>query len=187
MDIIIPILIAAVIIAVLVIVTYNRLVALKQERNNAFADIDVQLRLRYDLIPNLVETVKAFAAHEAKIFEKVTEMRAKAMNTGTINEKIQAETQLNRSLMELYAVAENYPQLKSNENFGKLQLELSDIENKVAAARRFFNNATGELNTAIKQFPAIIFADWFGFTPEQFFDVGEEERKKIEEPVKVSF
>jgi LemA protein len=174
--------------ALFLIMLYNRLVALKNNRVNAFADIDVQLKLRYDLIPNLVNTVKGYAAHEKGVFEKVTEMRAKAMNTGnvSIGEKIGAEQALSGALMNLMAVAENYPQLKADQNFLSLQQELSDIENKIAAARRFFNNATNELNTSVKQFPAVLFAGMFGFKEEAFFYLGAE-REQVSKTPTVNF
>lgn len=158
------------------ITIYNRLVALKNNRINAFADIDVQLKLRYDLIPNLVNTVKGYAAHEKGVFENVTQARASAINTSgaNINDKIASEQKLSAALMNLMAVAENYPQLKADQNFLSLQQELSDIENKIAAARRFFNSATNELNTAVRQFPAVLFAGMFGFREEPSFDLGAE-------------
>lgn len=169
------------------IMMYNRLVALRQRRGNAFADIDVQLKLRYDLVPNLVESVKGYATHERQLLENVTAARAKAMNTGgTGAERAVAEGAFGAAITQLLAVAENYPDLKANTNFLQLQSELSDIENKIAAARRFFNNATNEYNTAVEQFPAVLIANMFHFQKEAFFDVGEE-RKKLDEPVRVSF
>ncbi len=187
MDALFYIFIVSLLAGLYVVVVYNRLVALRQTRGNAFADIEVQLKLRYDLIPNLVETVKGYAAHEKSLFEQVTNARSKAMGAQGVNDKIEAETGLNRALMNLLAVAENYPDLKANENFGKLQAELSDIENKVAAARRFFNNATAEYNTMVRQFPAVLFAGKLGFSEERLFEVSEEEKKKIDQPAKVSF
>ena len=175
----------AIIIAFLAML-YNRLVALRQTTKNAFADIDVQMKQRYDLIPNLVETVKGYAAHESGIFEKVTEARAKAMKASTLSEKGEAEAALSGSLMQLMAVAENYPDLKANLNFQQLQSELSDLENKLAAARRFFNNAVTEYNTAIQQFPAVIIARMFGFVETGMFDLGAE-RSTMDAPPKVSF
>lgn len=174
------------VIAFFGIVIYNRLVALAQNRKNAFADIDVQLKLRYDLVPNLVNTVKGYASHEKELFEKVTEMRAKAMNTSQIGDRAAAEGALSGALMQLMAVAENYPDLKANQNFLSLQSELADIENKIAAARRFFNNATSELNTAVQQFPAVLFAGALGFKQEEFFDLGEE-RKQLSQAPNVTF
>jgi LemA protein len=165
---------------------YNRLVALRQTTKNAFADIDVQMKQRYDLIPNLVETVKGYATHESGIFEKVTEARANAMKASTLSEKGAAESALSGALVQLMAVAENYPDLKANMNFQQLQTELGDLENKLAAARRFFNNAVTEYNTAIQQFPAVIIARMFGFTETGMFDLGAE-RTTMEAPPKVSF
>jgi len=174
-------------IALLVIVLYNRLVALRQGRKNAFADIDVQLKQRYDLIPNLVETVKGYAKHEQQVLQNVTESRSRAMSAGGgIDQRAKAEQALGGALMNLLAVAENYPDLKANSNFQQLQAELSDIENKLAAARRYFNNATNEYNTAVEQFPAVLIAKMFGFSQEGFFDLGEE-RATVQQAPKVSF
>lgn len=161
-------------IVVVLIVLYNRIVALRQARQNAFADVDVQLKQRYDLIPNLVEAVKGYAAHESGVLDNVTQARAAAMSANSIPGKIQAEASLDRALMNLRAVAENYPDLKASGNFSQLQSELADVENKIAAARRFFNNATNEYNTAIQQFPAVFIARMFGFRQETFFDLGAE-------------
>ena len=165
---------------------YNRLVALRQTTRNAFADIDVQMKQRHDLIPNLVETVKGYAAHESGIFTKVTEARASAMKASTPAEKGAAEAALTGALVQLMAVAENYPDLKANQNFMQLQSDLSDLENKLAAARRFFNNAVTEYNTAIEQFPAVFIARIFAFAPATMFDLGEQ-RATMDAPPKVSF
>lgn len=165
---------------------YNRLVALRQVTKNAFADIDVQMKQRHDLIPNLVETVKGYAAHENEVFTKVTEARASAMRAGSMGEKGAAEGLLSSALVNLMAVAENYPELKANENFKQLQVELGDLENKIAAARRFFNNAVAEYNTAIEQFPAVLIAGMFGFKAAEMFDLGEA-RETVETAPKVSF
>jgi LemA protein len=173
-------------LAVFLIILYNRLVALRQSRNNAFADIDVQLKLRYDLVPNLVNTVKGYATHEKTVFEEITAARARVGSAQQVNDKIAAEGELTGALGRLFAVAENYPDLKANQNFIQLQSELSDIENKIAAARRFFNNATNEINTAIQQFPANLFAGSFGFKEEPFFDLGAD-RATTEKPVHVKF
>ncbi len=171
-----------------IIVIYNRLVALRQNRENAYADIDVQLKQRFDLIPNLVETVKGYAAHEKEVFEEVTKMRAKVQGAGSDKgERLNAEQQLGKAMINVAAVAENYPELKADQNFQKLMAELSDIENKIAAARRFFNNATSELNTAIEQFPANLIAGRFGFTKEEFYEVDEAERKVMEQAPDVKF
>ncbi len=174
-------------IVVLVIVLYNRLVALRQSCRNAFADIDVQLKQRTDLIPNLVETVKGYAGHEKGVLENVTSARARVMGANSPGERIAAENALTGALANLYAVSENYPDLKANQNFLSLQSELSDLENKIAAARRFMNNATNEYNTAIEQFPAVFIARMFAFTPGEFWQVSEGERAQIAAPPSVKF
>ncbi len=177
--------IGAVIAAVAVI--YNRLVALRQNRNNAFADIDVQLRQRFDLIPNLVETVKGYAAHEKNVFEEVTKMRANVSDADTPEARLNAEKALGKAMLNVMAVAENYPELKADQNFQQLMAELADIENKLAAARRFFNNATSEYNTAVEQFPANLLAKRFGFEKGEFYEVEEEDRETMEKAPDVSF
>ncbi|MDE2337555.1 MAG: LemA family protein [Alphaproteobacteria bacterium] len=166
---------------------YNRIVLLVQARKTALADIDVQLKQRHDLIPNLVETVKGFASHEKEVFEKVTEARASAMQAGPVAARAKAEGALGAAMMNLMGVAENYPQLKADANFRQLQSDLSDIENKIAAARRFFNNATQEYNTAIKQFPAVLLAGAAGFHEESFFEVDESEKQAVKDAPQVSF
>jgi len=165
---------------------YNRLVSLRNRRENAFADIDVQLRQRHDLVPQLVETVKGYAAHEKELLMRVTEARTAAMKAGTIDEKIAAENLLAGSLQGLKIAVENYPDLKANQNFLRLQEELGDVENKLAAARRFFNAATTEYNTAAETFPSNMIAGSFGFKRETLFGLGEN-RQQMEEPPKVSF
>jgi LemA protein len=152
---------------------YNRLVGLRQNANQAFADIDVQLKQRQDLIPNLVETVKGYAAHERGTLEAVTNARAAAAAAPTVEDRVQAENVLTGALRQLFAVAEAYPDLKANANFMQLQGELGDIENKLAAARRFFNNAVSEYNASIQQFPAVLLAGPMGFAARPFFDLGE--------------
>lgn len=169
------------------ITLYNRFIALQQTRNNAFADIDVQLQQRYDLIPNLIETVKGYAKHEQETLENVTNARAHVGSAKGQKERIAAEGALSGALLNLFAVAENYPDLKADQNFRELQSELSDIENKIAAARRFFNNATSELNTAVSQFPGNIVAGMFGFSQEPFFEIGDEERETMTKPPEVKF
>jgi LemA protein len=181
------ILIALALIALFVMFSFNRLVALRQAWKRAFADIDVQLKQRHDLIPNLVETVKGYAAHESGVFTQVTEARANAMRATSVGEKSAAEGILSGALGNLMAVAENYPQLKANQNFQQLQDELADLENKIAAARRFLNNAVAEYNTAIQQFPAALFAGPFGFAPAQMFELDAAEKAETKEPPKVSF
>ena len=166
------ILVIVVALGVMLVGTYNRLVGLRQRANQAFADIDVQLQQRHDLIPNLVETVKGYATHEKGTLEAVTAARAAATTAGTVEQKVQAENALTGALRQLLAVAEAYPDLKANQNFLQLQGELGDVENKLAAARRFFNSAVSEFNAAIQQFPAVLLAGAMGFTERTFFDVG---------------
>ena len=173
--------------AIFAVFTYNRLVSLRQAWKQAFADIDVQLKQRHDLIPNLVETVKGYAAHESGVFTAVTQARASAMRASSLPEKAAAESALTGALGNLMAVAENYPQLKANENFRQLQDELTDIENKIAAARRFLNNAVAEYNAAIQQFPAVLFAGAMGFKEAAMFELDTAERAEDNAPPKVSF
>jgi LemA protein len=165
---------------------YNSLVRLRNTRQNAFADIDVQLKQRHDLIPQLVETVKGYATHEKELLLKITQARTAAMGATTIDEKIKTETQLSVALQGLKISVEAYPDLKANQNFLQLQEELSDIENKLAAARRYFNAATTEYNTGIETFPSNMIANSFGFLRETLFDLGQE-RVSFEEPPKISF
>jgi LemA protein len=181
------VLIAVVVIAVFFIAVYNRLVALRQAYKNAYADIDVQLKQRHDLVPNLVETVKGYAAHESGVLQKVTEARASAMRATSTQERGQAEGMLTAALGQLFAVAESYPQLKANENFRQLQSELEDLENKIAAARRFLNNAVAEYNTHIEQFPAVLLAGPLGFAQAEMFALDAAEKAAASEPPKVSF
>ena len=182
------IVIAVVVLLILgVIGIYNNLVTLRNNRENAFANIDVQLKQRYDLIPQLVATVKGYAAHEKEVFEKVTEARTAAMNATTINDKIAAENQLTNAMLNLRAVAEAYPDLKANQNFLQLQNEISDVENKLAAVRRYFNSATKELNSGVQKFPAVLFAGMFGFHKEPLFDVGEAERIVLDKAPEIKF
>lgn len=165
---------------------YNGLVAMRQRTNQAFADIDVQLKQRSDLIPNLVETVKGYAAHERGTLEAVVNARNAALAAPGIEQKVAAENMLSGALRQLFALSESYPDLKANQNFQQLQAELSDIENKLAASRRFFNNAVQEYNTGIEQFPAALFAGMFGFTHRTFFDVGDA-RPQLEQAPSVKF
>jgi len=170
-----------------VISLYNRLVNLRNRRQNAFADIDVQLRQRHDLVPQLVETVKGYAGHEKEVLTKITEARSAAISAKNIDDKIVAEQQLSSALAGLKVQVEAYPDLKANQNFLQLQEELSDIENKLAASRRFFNGATTEYNTAVETFPSNLIANNFGFKREILFDLGTEGRKTMEEPPQVKF
>ena len=165
---------------------YNGLVAMRQRVDQSFADIDVQLRQRHDLIPNLVETVKGYATHERGTLEAVVQARNSAIAAPGVEQKVAAENMLTGALRQLFALSENYPDLKANANFQQLQAELSDIENKLAAARRFFNNAVQEYNTGIEQFPAVLFATSFGFHRRTFFDVGEQ-RATLEQAPSVKF
>jgi LemA protein len=168
------------------IVIYNGLVAMRQRVNQSFADIDVQLKLRHDLIPNLIETVKGYASHERGTLEAVVQARNAALTAQGPAQVAAAENMLTGALRGLLALSEAYPDLKANANFQQLQTELSDIENKIAAARRFFNNAVQEYNTGIQQFPAALFAGSMGFTPQVFFDLGET-RTQLEQPPQVKF
>ena len=176
-----------VLIVIWVISLYNGLVRLRNRRQNAFADIDVQLRQRHDLIPQLVDTVKGYATHEKDLLLKITEARTAAMNATSIDGKIVAEQQLSAALQGLKVQVEAYPDLKANQNFLQLQEELSDIENKLAASRRFFNGATTEYNNAVESFPSNLIAKNFGFNREIMFDLGTDNRKQMEEPPKIQF
>ena len=175
-----------VVIVIWVISVYNSLVAMRQRTNQAFADIDVQLKQRHDLIPNLVETVKGYAAHERGTLEAVIQARNAAMAAPGVEQKVAAENVLSGALRQLFALSESYPDLKANQNFQQLQSELSDIENKLAASRRFFNSAVQEYNTGIQQFPAALFAGIFGFSQRPFFDLGEN-RTQLEQAPNVKF
>ncbi len=176
-----------VILAIWCVSIYNNLVRMRNNRENAFANIDVQLKQRHDLIPQLVATVKGYAAHEKEVLENVTAARAAAMGATTINDKIQAENQLTSALAGLKVSLEAYPDLKANQNFLQLQGEISDIENKLAATRRFFNSATKELNNAVQTFPSNIFANMFGFHTEPMFEVPKEERATYDKTPEISF
>ncbi len=176
-----------VLIALWAVSLYNGLVRLRNRRENAFADIDVQLRQRHDLVPQLVETVKGYAGHEKELLLKITEARSAAMGAKTIDDKIVAEQQLTSALQGLKVQVEAYPDLKANQNFLQLQEELSDIENKLAASRRFFNAATTEYNTSVEAFPGNLIAKNFGFKREIMFDLGTDGRKTMEEPPSIKF
>jgi LemA protein len=174
------------VIVVWAISIYNSLVAMRQRTNQAFADIDVQLKQRHDLVPNLVETVKGYATHERGTLEAVVQARNAAIAAPGVEQKVAAENVLTGALRQLFALSESYPDLKANANFQQLQRDLSDIENKLAAARRFFNNAVQEYNTGIQQFPASLFAGVFGFTQRTFFDLGET-RAQLDQAPSVKF
>jgi len=165
---------------------YNGLVAMRQRVNQSFADIDVQLKQRHDLIPNLVETVKGYATHERGTLEAVVQARNAAVAAPGVEQKVAAENMLSGALRQLFALSEAYPDLKANQNFQQLQAEITYIENKLAASRRFFNNAVQEYNTGIQQFPAALFAGVFGFSQRQFFDVGPD-RAQLDQAPAVKF
>ncbi len=178
---------AAVVLVLWLVGIYNNLVKLRNNRENAFANIDVQLKQRHDLIPQLVATVKGYAAHEKGLLESVTAARTAAMSAGTINEKIQAENALSSALAGLKVAVEAYPDLKANTNFLQLQGEVSDIENKLAATRRFFNSATKELNNAVQVFPNNLLAGMFGFHKEPMFEVPAAERASYDKAPEIQF
>src|SRR5438309_7004791 len=175
--------------AIWMVMTYNGLVAMRQRVNQAFSDIDVQTKQRHDLIPNLVETVKGYAGHERGTLEAVVQARnaAVAAQSGGVAAQAAAENVLSGALRQLFALSEAYPDLKASQNFQQLQSELADLENKIAAARRFFNSAVQEYNTGIQQFPAALVAGSLGFAPKEFFDVGVEQRKELEQAPQVKF
>lgn len=175
-----------VILAFWVVSMYNSLVKLRNNRENAFADIDVQLKQRHDLVPQLVETVKGYAAHEKDTLERVIQARNGALGAKTIDEKIVAENALTSALSGLKITLEAYPDLKANQNFLQLQEEISDLENKLSAVRRYFNSATKELNNAVETFPSNILAGMFGFHKEVMFDLGEQ-RSRLEEAPQIKF
>ena len=176
-----------VIIGLWLISMYNNLVKLRNNRENAFADIDVQLKQRHDLIPQLVDTVKGYMDHESDVLTKITQARSAAINASTINDKIGAENMLSSALGGLNVAVEAYPDLKANQNFMQLQEEISDVENKLAAARRFFNSATKELNNAVETFPSNLIAGMFNFQREVMFEIDEASRAMHEAPPKVNF
>ena len=165
---------------------YNRFVRLTNRSEEAWSDIDVQLKRRYDLIPNLVETVKGYVTHERGTLESVTEARTRAMNAQTVAEHAQAENMLTGALKSLFAVSESYPDLKANTNFVELQRELADTENKIQAARRFYNSVVQDLQNALESFPSNIIGNMFGFTSREFFQLGEGEAA-ARQPVQVKF
>lgn len=166
-----------VILAFWVISTYNGIIRLKNQTDEAWSDIDVQLKRRYDLIPNLVATVKGYATHESGVFEKVAQARSAAMGASTVADKAVAENQLSATLKTLFAVSEAYPELKANDNFLKLQDELSDTENKIQASRRFYNGNVRDFNTKIMVFPTNLIVGMLGFKKYDFFEIGEGERQ----------
>lgn len=185
MTILIVIIVIA-IVGIWLVSLFNRLVKLRNNRENAFADIDVQLKQRHDLIPQLVATVKGYAAHEKETLDRVVSARNGAMTAQTIDDKIKAENLLSAALNGLKVTVEAYPDLKANQNFMHLQEEIADLENKLAAVRRYFNSATRELNNAVETFPSNLVAGMFGFKKEIMFDLGEQ-RTSLEEAPKINF
>ena len=169
-----------------VIYAYNRLVALTNRSEEAWSDIDVQMKRRYDLIPNLIETVKGYVSHERETLEKVTEARTKAMGAQSVADHAQAENMLTGALKSLFAVADSYPDLKANTNFLELQRELSDTENKIQAARRFYNSVVQDLQNGLEQFPSNLIGNMFGFKTREFFQLAEGE-EAARQPVQVKF
>lgn len=178
------ILVVVVVVALWLIAAFNGFVTLKNRAKEAFSDIDVQLKRRYDLIPNLVETVKGYATHERELLEKVTQARASAMSAQGMKEKAGAENQLSETLKSLFAVSENYPDLKASTNFLELQRELADTEDKIQAARRFYNTNVRDLNIKVESFPDNIIANSFGFKQMELFQTASEAEKQ---PVSVKF
>ena len=178
-------LIVLIVLAAVVIGLYNSLIKSRNQVDEAWSDIEVQLKRRYDLIPNWVETVRGYAKHESGVFEKVTQARSQAMQAGTMAEKLKDENQLSGALKSLFAVAESYPDLKANQNFIQLQTDLTDTENKIQAARRFYNGTVRDFNTKIQTFPGNIFASIFGFAKREFFDI--DEKGPEGQPVQVKF
>lgn len=175
------------ILVIVVIAIYNGLVKSKVRVDEAWSDITVQLKRRYDLIPNLINTVKGYATHEKEVLQKVTEARSNAMQAQGVKEQAQAENQFQEALKSLFAVSESYPDLKANQNFLELQNELVDTEDKIQAARRFYNGSVRDLNIKIKTFPTIIFAGMLGFAEREFFEVEEGEAATVSKPVDVQF
>lgn len=183
----IVILVVVVVLVIWAVGIYNNLVKLRNNRENAFANIDVQLKQRYDLIPQLVATVKGYATHEREVLQRVTEARTAAMGATTVNEKVKADNMLTSALAGLKVSLEAYPELKANQNFMQLQSEIADIENKLAAVRRFFNSATRELNNAVETFPSNLFAKMFGFSRLPMFEVPQESRAAMDKAPEIKF
>ena len=181
------IIVVAVLLLIWGVALYNNLVKLRNNRENAFANIDVQLKMRHDLVPQLVGAVKGYAEHEKEVFQRVTEARAAAMSATTINDKMAADNALTSALAGLKVSLEAYPELKANQNFLQLQGEIADIENKLAAVRRYFNSATRELNNAVQTFPSNLFANMFGFKKEPMYEVPQEQRDSYEKAPEVKF
>jgi LemA protein len=187
MSVSVIVIIVLVVLALFVVLIYNSLVRAKVRTDEAWSDISVQLKRRYDLIPNLVQTVKGYASHEKTVFEDVTEARANALSAQTVTEVAKADNQFQAALKSLFAVAEAYPDLKANQGFQQLQAELVDTEDKIQAARRFYNGAARDLNVKIQTFPTNIFAGMLGFKLRDFFEVDGAEAAAVGQPVKVDF
>lgn len=185
--VLIIVLVVLALLAIGLILMYNSLVRLNTRTEEAWSDITVQLKRRYDLIPNLVNTVKGYAKHEKSVFENVTKARTEAMNAEGVAETAKAENQFTDTLKSLFAVAEAYPDLKANENFKALQDELVDTEDKIQASRRFYNGSVRDLNIKIKTFPTNIFANMLGFKTREFFEVEESEAAAVAKPTEVNF
>lgn len=181
------ILVVVAVLALWAVGIYNNLVKLRNNRENAFANIDVQLKQRHDLIPQLVATVKGYATHEKEVLMRVTEARTAAMGARTVNDKIAAENTLSTALSGLRVSLEAYPELKANQNFLQLQGEISDVENKLAATRRFFNSTTRELNNAVQTFPSNLLAGMFGFRREPMFEIPQADRAALDKAPEISF
>ncbi|HSX47146.1 MAG TPA: LemA family protein [Patescibacteria group bacterium] len=177
-----------VLLGIIIAGLFNSLVRLNQQSDEAWSDIEVQLKRRYDLIPNLVNTVKGYASHEKTVFEDVTEARTNALSAKTVPEQAKAENQFQQTMKSLFAVAENYPDLKASQNFQDLQTELTDTEDKIQASRRFYNGVVRDFNTKRKTFPTRIFASMLGFNKDkEFFEVDESQVAAIQKPVDVKF
>lgn len=188
MSIVWIIVLIAVAIGGYVVFAYNRLVSLRTRSEEAWSDIQVQMKRRYDLIPNLVETVKGYASHEADTLQAVVEARNKAMaDTGSPEHQAQSENMLQGALRQLFALAEAYPDLKANQNFSELQAELTETENRIKMSRRYYNGSVRDLNVMVEQFPSNIVAGQFGFQKREFFELDDEEAAAASRPVEVSF
>ena len=187
MTILYIILAVVVILSIYVVFTFNNLVSSRNRKDEAWSDIEVQLKRRYDLIPNLIDTVKGYVKHEEGVFTKVTELRTSLVNQTDIKSRAEGENILTDTLKSIFAVSENYPDLKANQNFISLQNELTDTENKIQASRRFYNSTVVDLNNLIQSFPSNAISNIFHFMEAEFFDLDEDESEKVKDPVKVNF
>lgn len=169
----------AIVIFILIVIVFNQFVSLNNQTKNAWSDIDVLLKRRHDLIPNLIEIVKKYSQHESDVFEKVTEARTKAINASSVSEKGESENMLSNSLKTIFAVAEDYPELRASENYQQLSMDLKETEDSLAQARRFYNANVRDLNTKVEMFPYNIFAKVFGFNRADFFEGSDEEKQDI--------